>query len=371
MSQTADPHTATDDPGPQLTQDAAQRILAAAGVRGPVQVTPVRTHNHVWRLRVGNPEARTFYLKTHTKHWYAGNPDAPASCVVHEAASYGVLAAHGLSSPAVITAAVSTDNPFGRPFLLTAALDGAPLTVWFGARDSGTAVSTAAALAAHALPDRNGLPHALHSVGVYARRMHTIGFRFPGYIMTPDGPPTPLDPTRSGHVIWSARNRQTQSLASLLTDRNTLPSALFDAVRERLSTIEQALGPAYDPPRFVHGDCHAHQFFVSPPAQPGEPWQVHGVVDLEVASAGDSLQDLVTFCIEAAVVFPPASRWWEPFFAGYGGEPEFDLFRLRLLSVGHPSFAWPRPPEQRRPWEHVLRHLLAARDWDALFDGGW
>jgi hypothetical protein len=130
------------------------------------------------------------------------------------------------------------------------------------------------------------------------------------------------------------------------------------------------LAPAYQPPRFVHGDCHAHQFFVSGPAVDGA-WHVHGVVDLEVASAGDPVEDFVKLTIEVAARLPAATRWWEALFAGYGAEPDFEPFRLRLLGIGPPSFAWLRQPSERPPWASVLRHLLDARDWAELFGGGW
>jgi hypothetical protein len=201
-------------------------------------------------------------------------------------------------------------------------------------------------------------------------RMHAIRFRFPGYVMSLDGP----DAHPSGrwqHGIWTAQARREQALATLDAHADALPAALVEAVRGRLSTIVGAMRSVYQPPRFVHGDCHAHQFFVSAPATAGAAWRVHGVVDMEVASAGDAVQDLVKFSIEAAAALPAASRWWEPLFAGYGGEPDVELFRLRLLGTGHPSFAWVRPAPERPSWEQMLRHLLGARDWGELFSGGW
>ena len=44
------------------------------------------------------------------------------------------------------------------------------------------------------------------------------------------------------------------------------------------------LRSSYEPPRFVHGDCHANAFFL---VEEAGLWRVTGTVDMEVASAGD------------------------------------------------------------------------------------
>jgi hypothetical protein len=65
--------------------------------------------------------------------------------------------------------------------------------------------------------------------------------------------------------------------------------------------------------------------------------------------------------------FSPRTRWWEPFFAGYGREPDFDRLRLVLLSASEASFKaygaekWPATREQ------TLKHILEARGWQGLF----
>ena len=67
------------------------------------------------------------------------------------------------------------------------------------------------------------------------------------------------------------------------------------------------------------------------------------------------------------VHFAPAPRWWEPFFTGYGGAPDFELFRLRMLGwhetnfTAHGAQLWPAGREQS------LRRFLVARDWAELF----
>jgi hypothetical protein len=98
-----------------------------------------------------------------------------------------------------------------------------------------------------------------------------------------------------------------------------------------------------------------------------EGWRVTGFVDMEVASAGDPITDLVTFAIEMAAHFPVSSRWWEPLFVGYGRTPDFWRFKLRLLARHeaslkcHGEARWPGTREEN------LRDLLAAEGWVALF----
>jgi hypothetical protein len=153
-------------------------------------------------------------------------------------------------------------------------------------------------------------------------------------------------------------------LAGLEADVARLSSPLVERLRTLLSTIEEVLAPACAPPRFVHGDCHAHQFFLD---REGEDWHVSGVLDLEVASAGDCGEDLMKFSIELAARFPVAMRWWEPLFLGYGRQPDFELFCLRLLGASeaeltcHGEGTWPGTREQ------VLTRLATAREWADLF----
>ena len=88
---------------------------------------------------------------------------------------------------------------------------------------------------------------------------------------------------------------------------------------------------------------------------------------MEVASAGDCVADLLKFGTEMACKFSAATRWWEPFFAGYGGEPDLALFRLRLLGWSEASFkahGADRWPADRAT---TLRRLLAAETWEQLF----
>ena len=68
-----------------------------------------------------------------------------------------------------------------------------------------------------------------------------------------------------------------------------------------------------------------------------------GVVDMEVASAGDPIEDLLKFSLELAPILPARTRWWQALFDGYGQEPEYALFRLRMLGCSPEEFACVRP----------------------------
>lgn len=89
-------------------------------------------------------------------------------------------------------------------------------------------------------------------------------------------------------------------------------------------------------------------------------------LDMEVASAGDAGADLVKFSLEMAARFPVASRWWQPFFRGYG-EPDFAQLRLRLLACDEPSFRCLGPDGWPGSREEILQRLLTAQDWAQLF----
>jgi aminoglycoside phosphotransferase len=299
----------------------ARAIMQRIGQPEPVTLDRLKQRNHVYRLRCGDG---TFFLKLYTKDWYGPDPAATGFCVAHEASAWACLAAHGLSAPEVVLPAADGNNPLGRPFLLTRALAGDDLTTH---------------LAQQADPGP-----LLRAVGAYLRRMHAIAFAYPGYIVC-SGPTAPPAAGAWHHRCWTAAARQRHALAILEREKGQLSPALVQPVEERLGRIEEALAPAYQPPRFTHGDCHAHQFFLVPA---GDGWQVTGVVDLEVASAGDCGEDLLKLGIELAAVLAPATRWWEALFDGYGGEPSFALHRLRLLGTSPAEFefaarGWPSP----------------------------
>jgi aminoglycoside phosphotransferase (APT) family kinase protein len=328
---------------PELMTQQATSILHLAGRYGPVEVTHLKRANDIWRLR---QRGDTLFLKVYTKDWYGGDPGKEIGGVRHEQAAYTILAAHDLPTPPVVMARVDGDNPLGRPFLLLGELAGASLVPLLRQSEA----TEFAAL--------------LEATGDYLRWMHAITFRFPGYLMEPDGPQASPQPDAWQHPIWTAERAQREALTLLDADRPRLSRALSARLESLFATLADALAPAYRPPRFVHGDCHAEQFFL---ARCGGAWQVTGVVDMEVSSAGAAEADFAKVGLEMMCQFPPETHWWEPLFAGYGGAPEFERLRLWLLSMGEPSFKAYGADKWPATREATLEHLLAAHDWRSLF----
>lgn len=318
----------------QLNPEQAQMLAQQLGWARPAAVRQVHAYNHVYQVVAG---ADGGYLKCYTKDWYGGDLAATAGCVEHEVAAWELLRTHGLATPEVLLAEYGCENVLGRPFVFTRALPGTALT---GAL----------------LDDRRDA--VLHTLGAYLRRMHDIRFDAPGYIMA-GGPDAGL---ASGwqHSLWRFEVWQRNALDRLEREAEQLPGALYRHLRAEFAHAAPLLGPAYAPPRFTHGDCWASQFFVE---QAGDGWQITGVVDMEVASAGDAESDFVHLFLELGRLLPPATRWWEHVFAGYGPQPARAAFRLRLLATSEPEFAaagWPGPRAER------LDRLLAAHSWDDL-----
>jgi aminoglycoside phosphotransferase len=325
-----------------LTNRRAEEILAMAGIPGPAEVTFVKANNHVYRISAGGSG---YFLKTYTKAWYGSDVRLTGFCVEHEVCAWDVLRRHGLATPDVVVAAKSCENPLGRPFVVTRELRGRSLTGLLKIADAQT------------------FRQLLETAGAYLRRVHDITFRFPGYISC-SGPDGPLQDDEWQHPCWTARQTQRSAFEMLESDRSRLSPDTARRLEELFSTMDAALAVEFEPPRFTHGDCHAGQFFLY---FEGAQWHVSGFVDLEVASAGDCVVDLLKLGIELASDLPPSTRWWEPLFKGYGREPDFELFRLRLLGWDEINFKchgeekWPRTRE-----EH-LKQLLAARTWAELF----
>lgn len=317
-----------------LSQTQAAQIVQTFGWSGPVAVEQVHVYNHVYRLSNGD---RACFLKTYTKDWYGDDALATAGCVEHEASAWRMLANHNLAVPHVLVTAYDGANPLGRPFIVTSELAGLSLTdaVLTDKRDA-----------------------VLYALGVYLHDMHAITFDQPGYIMAEGSKSWP----ESGwqHPIWSFAAWQASVLAGLEREASALPTATYQQLLVEFNGAEPILGPAFVPPRFTHGDCWASQFFV---VAAGGAWQTSGVVDLEVASAGDAESDFVHLLMELASVLGPETRWWKDLFAGYGREPDRAAFRLRLLGTSEAEFAavgWPGLRSDR------CARLLAADDWNTL-----
>jgi aminoglycoside phosphotransferase len=325
-----------------LTIEQAQAIAQLMGRHSVRQVSEVTRYNHVWRLHCGGDE---YYLKCYTKDWYGDDVPRTEYCVRHERDAYALLARHGLPTVEVTLARPDCDNPLERPFLVTRGLPGLSLNQLL------------------AQADHHEFQRLLECVGYHLRRMHEITFVYPGYI-TVDGPTAPPSSNEWQHPVWSAAVCQRDSLARLERERTRLSPALANQLETRFSTLAEQLAPAYSPLRFVQANMHSHQFFLE---REGNGWRVTGVLDMEVASAGDAYFDLVAFALEMAAFHPPNTRWWEPFFHGYGKEPEFDLFRMHMLTFGEESFKCFGPPYWQGTRQEILARLLAAQKWEALF----
>jgi aminoglycoside phosphotransferase len=308
-----------------------------------VEVSEITQHNHVWQFSDGQD---IYFLKTFTKSWYGDDVARTAFCVRHEHDSYACLAAHGLPTPEVILAKSDMDNPLGRPFIVTRKLEGESLM---------THLKTA---------DARQFQPLLEKTGDYMRRMHAISFAFPGYI-TGEGPTAPPDENGWQHPCWSAKKTQQEALAALEADRPRLSVEIVAQLDELFSTMPEALAEVFQPPHFVQANCHAHQFYLS---QAVDGWQVSGCIDMEVASTGCYLYDLVAFAIEMAAFFPATTNWWQPFFQGYGREPDFGLFKLIML--GLPEICFKIYGETRWPGtrQQILSRLLEALNWQELFN---
>lgn len=199
----------------------------------------------------------------------------------------------------------------------------------------------------------------LHTLGTYLRQMHAIIFRYPGYLMR-NVPTEAPDENAWQHSIWTATRCQKDALAWVQAMRPTLSDTMAQRLEQRLATMAQELAPDYIPLRFVHGDCHLEQFFLQ---QEHGQWQVNGVVDMEVASAGASIADVLSVCRELAQTLSVLTRWWESLFAGYGSIPNFERFQLRLLGFWYPyeKHVWPGSGD------NGFNHILTSTNWEELF----
>ncbi len=313
-----------------LTEHDIVETVRAVGLQGAVTASLIKTHNHVYRIQTGE---NTFFLKTYSKDWYSSDPAQTGGCVAHEACAWRVMAAHGLSTPRVVEADMTCANPLGRPFILTEALRGGALPDQL------------------AKVDRADFHNLLHAVGLYLRRMHAIRFRFPGYIMRDEGPQSPPDPDGWQHNIWTFERFWKDAQQRWQIQATRCGAQLAEEVRGFASQNKAEVESAFEPPRFIHGDCHAHQFFLY---RADTGWAVSGVVDMEVASAGCPETDFYKFFCEMTERFPTSSGWWEPLFEGYGREPSIVALRVFMMT-------W-----ETRPL--ALAQILKANDWARLLD---
>jgi Ser/Thr protein kinase RdoA (MazF antagonist) len=237
------------------------------------------------------------------------------------------------------------DNPLRWPYLISRQAQGSALTELL----ETTAASSA---------DR-----ALEAVGECLARMHDLTFDQPGYLI--DGPPVAPSPNQWVHWLSRLERFLLYFFENLTTDAVTVELDVRDAAAALLARTLPELRRAYEPLRFVHGDCHGNVFHL---AQRGGVLTVSGVIDMENCSAGAPVFDFAKIVIELAGRLPVETRWWEPLFRGYGDAPSFDLIRTLLIGHAHINYtcfgthSWPG----RRG--DILGHVLGATDWAHLFD---
>ena len=200
----------------------------------------------------------------------------------------------------------------------------------------------------------------LHVVGIYLRHMHAIEFAYPGYLFREEGPQKAPDEHGWQHFVWALQARQRYTREWIQVHKDELTPLLLSQLEEMVQQVPEVLASAYASPRFTQGDCGIDQIMM---AQQNGSWYVTAFLNMEVASAGDCISDLVSLCEGLAQVLPSTSRWWEALFEGYGQEPDFAGFRPRLLTGWYPYEAhiWPGTGE------NGFAHLLQAEDWETLF----
>lgn len=325
-----------------LSPKQVKDISRLMGLNTIIEVREIAHHNHVWQL---SDEHDIYFLKIYTKSWYGGDIAGTAFCVKHEQDAYTCLAANGLATPEVVLAQFGMDNPLSRPFIVTRKLEGAPLR---------TCLETA---------DASQFQTLLETTGAYMRRMHTIRFAFPGYIVD-DGPVALPDENSWQHSSWSAKKTQQDALTTLEADQPRISTELATQLHTLFSNLSVSLAEAFNPPHFVQVNCHANQYYL---AQGKDNWYVSGCLDMEVASAGCTLYDLAGFSIEMAAFFPSSTYWWQPFFQGYGQEPDFNMLKLLMLSFHETAFKIYGETRWTGTRQEILSRLLAASNWYELF----
>ncbi|MEO7803899.1 MAG: aminoglycoside phosphotransferase family protein [Actinomycetota bacterium] len=328
----------------QISEHQLGALLIHAGLPASFTSEQLSQHNHLWSIRT---EDGDFFLKAHTRDWYDWNPMRAASLAVsQETSAYQILGEAGLSTPEIVVSDLTSSNPIGWPCLLLSALDGRPLTDQL----------------ADAEP--SDFDEILEATGSYLRRMHSIEFEHGGYLITgpPDAPP---DPDGWQHWIWTVKEFRRKADETWADDRKTTSTRLIDEILSFAAPLWEAMAIEFEPPSFITGDCHAGQFFVL--CEDGR-WEVTGVVDMEVASAGTPLADLFKFGVEMAGRFSSDTNWWKPLFRGYGREPAFDHVRLAFMAAEHINYKCLGPHSWPGTRSDILGHLLHATDWNALFD---
>lgn len=315
-----------------------QELMSLLNLQGCIQITQVRQFNHTYRITC---QKQTFYLKLHTKDWYPPDDAETGYSARHEASAWNILTRHGLATPRVELLGVNRNNSLGRAFLLTREVPGKIM------QDILLSVSL------------QELFQMLHEVGVYLCRMHAIKFAYAGYIID-EGPVAPPDEDAWQHPIWTLSVAEHALQEWVQLQRDKLSTSLFAELEQKARQAHDLLAPSYAVPCFTQGDCGIDQIMVM---KEQDHWRVSALLDMEVASAGDCISDIVSLCVSLAQVLPETLYWWQPLFEGYGEVPDFEGFRIRLLRDWYPFDAniWPGTGE------NMITHLLHAQNWEPLF----
>lgn len=317
-----------------MDEEQVADLIIKLGLGTPKEITLVKKNNHVFKVVA---DLGTYFLKVYTKDWYSKDPRETSGPAKHEYFASQVLRANKIKSIDVVSHGLDSQNSIERPYLLTRELSGKNL------------------LSLLKKSPENDFQKILVNVGDYLRRVNSITFENAGYI---DGLKGPSHlPIYNGwqHRMWTANARQKDAFKNLEESKEVISPEIKTKLTEDYLTISKKLAGAYSTPNFIFGDCHGQHFFV-------ENWQVTGVIDMEVASGGDKIEDFLKFSIEMAREFPSKTKWWTYFFEGYEEEPDFELFKLRLQGTSMRELKWGESAEK------VYIHILESKDWQELFN---
>lgn len=317
---------------PMLEIDKYRAVARQNNLGNVISVEEVKRENDIVRMVTCDG---VYYCKTYTKGWY-GPAEENSYPVLHESGAYAALKAHGLSTPEVVRAEPSKENALGMPYLLLKALDGVTI--------------------GQSLSKGEDIEPLLCLAGDYLRRMHSIQFQYAGYVSSVEGPTQVPRPDGWRHGHWAGDALEEIAKKRWDDRREQLGDNLHRNLFDLFESNRSAFEADYTPPRMLHGDCHVDQFFFS-------AGQVTGVVDMEVASSGAPIGDLVKFSIEASSKLSSID-WWQPFFHGYGQSPNFDVFKLRLLCCEEAEFKW---QGWQGEYAEIIRRLMKANTWASLF----
>lgn len=317
----------------KVKKEHAEEIMMNAGFRPTsCYVTREQKNNHIFKIRYNQ---FFFYLKTHTKDQYTDDQIARGVPVKHETVAYQLLKKHGLLTPRVVAAVDTIENPITYPYLLTQKLEGEPI------------------LDALHRVDRKDFNTILFKVGEYVRSMHDITFDSLGYGAI-DGSSESIKHSKS----WDLQQRKQEALDMLEADRDVISDELYYGLREKFTLMDTDLLPDYEQKAFVHGNLDISKFYIK---RHGNEWTITGLLDMEHAGAGDYVDDIVNLGISMSKAFP-SSFWWEPFYKGYGKEPKFQNFKLRMLGYTEEMLGWKKGHR-----DEILSAMLGAVHWRYLY----